>query len=87
MHTQQQETIISTREFIRHFADITQKPLQKTYTVVKHGKPIGIFMPLNAPTKRLKKSITLADLEKRRFRSRTTNLSEQIDKIVYGIGR
>lgn len=75
---------LSTREFLRAFSRITQRPKFTVYTIVRHGKPVGSFTPYrNAP----KKELTLADLKKVRFHSGDKHLSEKIDEIVYGISR
>ncbi len=82
---EQQNDIISTRDFMRGFSRIANRPQYDAYTIVQHGKPVGTYMPLREAKK--KKYLTLQDLEKARFRSGKKNLSRQIDRIVYGIGR
>lgn len=91
------QTIISTRDFMRHFSKITKG--KKEYTIFNHGKPVGVYTPFEIykknirtlkqtePQKQKKKRVTIEDLEKLTFDSGEANLGEQIDKIVYGIGR
>lgn len=39
-------TIITTRDFVRNLSRIENKPTSKRYTVVKHGKPVLLVIPL-----------------------------------------
>jgi len=95
-------TLISTRDFLRNFSDIITTPKSKTYTVMKHGKPVAKVTPLTdedahwlalAQDESIgieapapKKKITLADLRKYSFRG-GKDLTDRIDEIVYGIRR
>ncbi|MDO8490138.1 MAG: hypothetical protein Q7S47_01850 [bacterium] len=80
------EHIISTREFLRDFTRIATKPHCDQYRIVKHGKPVGVFVPERAANGKAhaRKYVTLADLEKTRFKSGKKNLSTMIDRIAYG---
>lgn len=40
-----QKSIIGTRDFIRDFSNISNKPKSKKYIIVKYGEPIGTFTP------------------------------------------
>lgn len=97
-----EKKIIATRDFIRDFARISTLPKNRQYLIVKHGKPVGTYVPyqeeeddnawwngLEPPpeVKTYKKHITLADLKKLQFHSGEKNLSQKIDEIVYGITR
>ncbi len=90
----EKQRLITTREFLRDFSDLTQKSSNTQYTIIRYGKPIGLFTPYSADdvcppplVQERKKRVTLADLEKLRFRSGEKNLSTQIDEIVYGVSR
>lgn len=94
MQQAERHRFITTREFLREFSDLTKKNLTTQYTVVKYGKPIGLFTPYSGDgvcpppsEQKQKKRVTLADLEALRFHSGEKNLSSSIDKIVYGVSR
>lgn len=92
MRQAERHQFITTREFLREFSDLTQKGVNTRYTIVRHGKPIGLFTPYSEdgtypfPSGQ-KKRVTLADLEALRFHSGEKNLSNSIDEIAYGISR
>lgn len=96
MHQQQTEKrrLVTTREFLREFSDLTKKNVHTHYTIMRYGKPIGLFTPYVghdacplAPGQKQKKRVTLAELEGLRFHSGEKNLSTCIDEIAYGISR
>lgn len=78
-----QDDVLSTRDFMRDFSRITHTPKHSAYTIVRHGRPIGTYIPSRSIGR--KKYMTLKDLEKVRFRSGEKDLSKKIDRIVYGI--
>ena len=97
-----QTTVIATRDFLRNFSSIIQKPKSKEYVIIKHGKPVATLTPHPSPdttdewwkglehqepVQTKKKRITLKDLEKHRFYSGEKHLSQRVDEIVYGIKR
>lgn len=82
--THQKDIIVNTREFMRDFSRIANGKKNSTYTIVKHGKPIGTYIPQSRSIHDKKKYITLKDLEAVRFRSGNKKLSQSIDTIVYG---
>lgn len=41
-----QQYIISIREFIKNLSRITDRPKEKIYTLVKNGKKVGTFIPV-----------------------------------------
>ncbi len=94
MKPAEKHALVNTREFLRDFSTLTQKNAHTRYTVVRHGKPIGLFTPYSEDDlcplpseKKQKKRITLADLETLRFHSGEKNLSKSVDSIVYGVSR
>ncbi len=90
MKTQERASTLTTREFVREFSDLTRKRNNRAYTIVKYGKPIGIYIPYHLSDESMlpykKKRVRLKDLEKLRFRG-GKNLSQNIDAIVYGVSR
>lgn len=41
-----EHTIVTTRDFLRNFSSIKNNPTSKRYTVVSHGKPALLVMPI-----------------------------------------
>ena len=79
---------IPVREFLRTFTKLTNKKIQKEYLIVRHGKPIGIFTPLDQTVTKTttgKPGSAIEGLKKLRFKSGDPGLSQRIDEIVYGI--
>lgn len=37
--------VIPTRDFVRNFPHISDKPTSQSYTVIKHGRVVGTFTP------------------------------------------
>lgn len=94
MQQTEKHKFVTTREFLREFSDLTQKNVRTHYTIVRYGKPIGLFTPYVGhdvcplPSgQKQKKRVTLAELEGLRFHSGEKNLSTRIDEIAYGISR
>ncbi len=75
--------LLTSREFVRNFAEITRTKTPTQYTILRRGKPLGSFIPFPHN----QKHVTFEDLKKLRFRSHEKNLSQQIDAIVYGAER
>lgn len=81
---------VSTREFLRNFAQIVQQG--EAVTILKHGKVVGVFSPpevvkeVQEAAEKKQRRIAFEELKKGRFRGGVT-LSEDIDEVVYGIGR
>lgn len=77
------------REFLRNYKHLVVK--QETIIITKNGKPEGVYVPYGKwgkndkqmPTNKPKKFI-LTDLEKYFFKGGDPNLSQNIDKILYG---
>lgn len=82
-HRLMENQMITSREFVRNFAALSKKKIPAQYTILRHGKPLGRFIPFP----HYQKSVTLEDLEAFRFQDREKNLSQKIDTIVYGMGR
>lgn len=40
-----ENVVIATRDFVRNFPHISEKPISQNYTVIKHGKVVGTFTP------------------------------------------
>lgn len=96
-------TLISTRDFLRNFSDIITTPKSKAYTVMKHGKPVAKVTPLTdeeahwlalAQDESIgieaptpKKRITLQELREKYSFHGGKDLTSRIDEIVYGIKR
>ena len=84
---------ISVRDFLRNFAAIVQGTVTKRYVIMKHGKPIGVFTPWEVQKKILKKEqeqkpwLLLDVLRKNQQPIGEGNITDEIDEIVYGIGR
>ncbi len=84
---------ISVRDFLRNFAAIVQGTVTKRYVIMKHGRPIGVFTPWEMQKKELKKTAELKPwlwldiLRKNQQPIGDGNITEEIDDIVYGIGR
>lgn len=70
---------------MRGFAHITDRPKHATYTITKHGRPIGTYLPYQKESGKTKKKYTLKDLAKFRFNSKEKDLCSRIDEIVYGV--
>ncbi len=93
MKQAEKHKLVTTREFLRDFSELTQKNTTTQYTIIRYGKPIGLFTPYSGdnpcplPSGQNKKRVTLVDLEKLRFHSGEKNLSTRIDEIVYGVSR
>lgn len=88
--TSQKKTTASTREFLRNFAHFVEQG--QTVTILKHGKPVGVFSPpevaatMEAEEEKKQRRIRFEELKKATFKGGKT-LSNNIDEIVYGIGR
>lgn len=84
---------ISVRDFLRNFAAIVQGTVTKRYVIMKHGKPIGVFTPWEVQKKIMKDEeekkpwLWLDVLKKNQQPIGDGNITEEIDNIVYGIGR
>lgn len=78
-----QTTAIGIRELHRSLPSITRAVNKgKSFVVMNHAKPIFNITPIkNTP----KKTYTLADFAKLKFKHPNKNLSKEIDKYVYGI--
>ncbi len=79
---------IQVREFLRTFTKLTNKQSQKEYLILRHGKPIGIYTPLDdssaTPLPSGKPGSGIDGLKKLRFKSGDAGLSDRIDEILYG---
>lgn len=82
-HRLMENQMITSREFVRNFATLLRGKKSAQYTILRHGKPLGLFIPFP----HYQKSVTLENLEAFRFQGRKKNLSQKIDTIVYGMGR
>ena len=89
---------ISVRDFLRNFAAIVQGRVSKRYIIMKHGRPIGVFTPWEVQKQLLEKKAVIKangkkektffeELKELQFNSGDPHLSENVDEIVYGIGR
>ncbi len=81
---------IAVREFLRTFTALTQKKTRKRFLVMRHGKPIGVFIPYDHIMREQKTGepwSAIDGLVALRFKSGENNLSQRIDEIVYGISR
>lgn len=82
---------VGTREFLRDFNTIANRPPSERYTILRHGKPVGVFIPHRDRARKgsaaHKKHITFHDLENVRFKTKEKDISKNIDRIVYGISR
>lgn len=82
------EDTINVREFVRSFAKLANRKTRKRLLIMKHGKPLGVFIPYDMHEEQTGKPGSAIDgLVKLRFNSGEKNLSQRIDEIVYGATR
>ncbi len=79
----QQMIQISTRDFLRDFTEVTQKPQAQHYTILRYGRPVGVFTPAAKKTTKQKR-VSVDDLIAAGFATRNPHLSQEIDEIIYG---
>lgn len=82
---------------MRNLSKITSKPKSKIYTLVKNGKKVGTYVPekyeeevyghrfIAVSDKEPKYTSFFDNYEKIAFSGGDPNLSQNIDKILYGI--
>jgi len=88
-----QQEIISVREFVHNFSKITSQPKRKMYTVVKNGKKVGTYTPveyedeyftnLTEPVEEPKKYSSFFDNYDKMAFNGPPDLSQRIDEILY----
>lgn len=86
----EQMATVTVRDFLRTFSKLTQRKTPKRFLVMRHGKPIGVFIPYDNIAKKQKTGkpgSAIDGLMKLRFNSGETDLSQRIDEICYGITR
>lgn len=78
-----EDKIIGVRELQRNLRVISNQALRgRSFMVVRNTKPLFRIEPPRSPLKNARH--TLADFKKIQFRSGNPNLSQKIDKILYG---
>lgn len=91
MNQHEKNNVVGTREFLREFNAFAKRSPSQRYTILRHGKPVGIFIPYRDRVRKkitvAKKHITFHDLENVRFKTKEKDISKNIDRIVYGISR
>jgi non-homologous end joining protein Ku len=92
----QQQEIISVREFVHNFSKITSKPKRKMYTIVKNGKKVGTYTPIEYEDEYFTGLEEMIEEEPKKYNSLFDNydkiafktgdplLSQKIDDILYG---
>ena len=83
---QQKMIQISTRDFLRDFTEVVQRPKAQQYTILRHGQPVGVFTPTLKKTTK-KKRVSIDDLIAAGFTTRNPRLSQEIDEIIYGTNK
>jgi antitoxin (DNA-binding transcriptional repressor) of toxin-antitoxin stability system len=76
-------TVIGIKDLHRKLPDITKAVGRgRSFVVVKHAKPVFRIEPMETRHGPL---YTLTDIEGARFKGRHKTLSQDIDRLVYGI--
>lgn len=86
--------VIQLHKFVHNFSKITTKPKRKMYTVVKNGKKVGTYMPveyeeeyftnLEEPVEEPKKYASLFDNYDKMVFQGPPDQSQKMDEILYG---